>query len=135
MSAEAPVEATPVPETVNAGCCGCSHSHPVESIVHVQGHVTDKDVNTYGERATAHPSKGKYTGMVKERSTTDFLFFIAIVCCWVAMSGIGGDCINRGSNIYNIIRPMDMRGTNKSIIIFLSLSILYLIFLFANLCG
>lgn len=45
-------------------------------------------------------------GMIEKRSTTDVLFLIAIIAMWVAMSGVGGDAVQKG-NIYRLIGPMN----------------------------
>ena len=47
--------------------------------------------------------------MVESRSMTDIFFLVFIVAMWAAMSGVGGDAVNRG-NIYRILGPMNDNG-------------------------
>ena len=53
--------------------------------------------------------KNENKGMIESRSTTDILFLIFIIAMWVAMSGVGGDAVNRG-NIYRLLGPINDNG-------------------------
>ena len=72
--------------------------------------VKPGDTASFPTCADKHSKKGEYEGMVKERRTTDILFFIAIFCMWVAMSVVGGIAVRDG-NPYRLIAPIDDGGS------------------------
>ena len=62
-----------------------------------------------GDKAKGADQKSGAKGMIESRSTTDILFLILIIAMWVAMSGVGGDAVNKG-NIYRLIGPINDQG-------------------------
>jgi len=62
-----------------------------------------------GDKAKGGDQKNGAKGMIESRSTTDILFLILIIAMWVAMSGVGGDAVNKG-NIYRLIGPINDQG-------------------------
>ena len=47
--------------------------------------------------------------MISARSTTDIIFLIGIIAMWIAMSGVGGEAVQKG-NVYRLIAPMNDQG-------------------------
>jgi hypothetical protein len=52
--------------------------------------------------------------MIEHRWTTDILFLLAILFMWAAMSGVGGNAVQKG-NPYRLIAPTDSSGSNCGI--------------------
>jgi len=47
--------------------------------------------------------------MISARSTTDIIFLIGIIFMWIAMSGVGGEAVQKG-NVYRLIAPVNDQG-------------------------
>ena len=73
--------------------------------------IKEGDKASFPTSSGQHSSQGKYTGMVKERYTTDIFFLLAIFALWTAMSIVGGIACQQG-NPYRLIAPMNDIGSN-----------------------